>query len=197
MKPSIRCATPDDAAQIQAIYEPLVAGTAHSFETDPPDASEMRRRIEETLIRYPWLVSDDDGKILGYAYASPHRSRAAYRWSVDLAVYVHAEARRRGIGKALYRSLAAIVAHQGYHNAFAGIALPNPASIRLHQSLGFRSIAVYPNVGFKQNAWHSVSWWHLPLREAEESPQEPQALAAVQLSKEWPELLAAGSSTLA
>jgi phosphinothricin acetyltransferase len=133
MSVSIRCAAGDDAGSVRGIYEPVVLDTAISFETLVPTVSEMRGRIERTLDRLPWLVCEQEGKVLGYGYAGPHRAREAYQWSVEFSAFVHPTARRRGVGTGLYRSLAAIVRRQGYRNAYAGITLPNDGSLRLHE----------------------------------------------------------------
>ncbi len=180
-----------DAEQIRSIYEPIVVDTAISFELRVPTIPEMRRRIEETLEHIPWLVYEQEGNVLGYAYAGSHRARAAYGWSVEFAAYVHVDARGRGVGKELYRSLAAVVRRQGYRNAYAGITLPNDGSVGLHRSLGFRSIGVFPDVGFKHGRWHSVGWWHLPLNESKQAPGPPVPLPVLRESPEWPGLLSA------
>jgi phosphinothricin acetyltransferase len=192
----IRLATEQDAEQIQEIYSPVVSHTATSFEEEPPTVEEMRLRIDETLIHFPWLVCEQQEKILGYAYASKHRTRAAYQWSVDVSVYIRAEARRKGIGRALYRSLFRILALQGFYNAYAGIALPNPGSVGLHESLGFEPIGVYKAVGYKLDAWRDVGWWHLLLQPKVESPQQPVNLQAIFESEEWETALAVGLSLL-
>ena len=127
MTAMIRLATLDDASGVQAIYAPIVRETAISFELEPPTVAEMEQRIVKTLEHLPWLVCERRGNILGYVYASQHRTRAAYQWSVDVSVYVHPNARRLGVGQALYRSLFALLALQGFYNAYAGITLPNPA----------------------------------------------------------------------
>jgi phosphinothricin acetyltransferase len=173
MAPVIRLATEQDAAQIQAIYASIVRETAISFEFDPPTVEEMRQRIRKTLERLPWLVYEDRGAILGYVYASPHRERAAYQWSVDVSVYVRADARRSGVGRALYTSLFRLLALQGYYNAYAGISLPNPASVSLHESLGFRPVGVFQAVGYKFGKWHDVGWWQLALQDRPASPKPP------------------------
>ena len=188
----IRLAAEGDAEQIAAIYAPNVTGTVISFETEPPTADEMRRRIETTLERYPWLVCERQGRVLGYAYAGAHGSRAAYRWSVDVSVYVHGEARRTGVGQALYASLFAALDLQGFYNAYAGATLPNPASVGLHESVGFRLVGVYCEVGYKLGAWHDVGWWHLPLRERVADPDPPADLPSVLGSEEWDAALAKG-----
>jgi phosphinothricin acetyltransferase len=122
-------------------------------------------------------VCEVDGDVTGYAYASPHRARAAYRWSVDTSVYVGERWRRSGVGRDLYASLFSVLAAQGFVNAYAGIALPNPASVRLHEAVGFTSIGVYEGVGYKLGRWHDVGWWQRALKPAPETPDEPIPLA--------------------
>ena len=190
----IRLATADDGEAVAAIYRPVVAETAISFETTLPDRDEMARRIDETMRSYPWLVCDVDGRTAGYAYASRHRVRGAYQWSVDTSVYIAEDHRRRHIGRGLYTSLFAILAAQGYFNAFAGIALPNPASVALHESMGFEPIGVYRRVGFKLDRWHDVGWWQLSLRQHEASPSAPLDIAKVSTRPGWAELLTRGES---
>jgi L-amino acid N-acyltransferase YncA len=192
----IRLATERDAEQIAAIYAPNVTDTVISFEFEPPSADEMRRRIEATLQRYPWLVCERRGRVLVYANGGAHGSRAAYRWSVDVSVYVHEEARRTGVGRALYASLFAALDLQGFYNAYAGATLPNPASVGLHESVGFRPVGVYRGVGYKLGAWHDVVWWHLPLRERVADPDPPTVLPSVVGSEEWDAALASGLSFL-
>lgn len=155
----IRSAGVQDASAIQAIYAPIVERTVISFEDRPPAAAEMARRIVRTLEAYPYLVAEREGRLLGYAYAGPHRVRPAYRHSVDVTAYVAEAARRQGVGKALYDALLAALAGAGYHAAFAGIALPNPGSEALHKAVGFELVGVYREVGFKFDRWHDVAWW--------------------------------------
>ena len=173
MAAAIRLACADDAAQVQAIYAPVVRDTAISFEVDPPDVSEMGRRIRGTLTRLPWLVCERDGEVLGFAYAARHRERAAYRWSVDVSVYIDRQARRAGVGRGLYVSLLAMLARQQFAAAHAGITLPNPASVGLHQALGFVPVGVYRAVGFKLGAWWDVGWWQRRLGEPAVPPAPP------------------------
>ncbi|WP_435153487.1 arsinothricin resistance N-acetyltransferase ArsN1 family B [Haladaptatus sp. DFWS20] len=180
----IRLAETDDAAQIAAIYAPVVRETIISFETDPPDDAEMTNRIRKTLPTYPWLVCEHDDSILGYAYAGAHRTRDAYQWSVDVSVYVHAEHRRSGIGRGLYESLFALLEKQGYYNAYAGIALPNAASVGLHESLGFEQVGVYEDVGYKNGAWHDVGWWQRQLHPSEDEPNPPSPLTDLDIDNE-------------
>lgn len=193
---SIRLATERDAEAVADIYAPNVTDAVISFEAEPPEADEMRRRIEVTLERYPWLVCERRGRVLGYAYAGAHGSRAAYRWSVDVSVYVHGEAHRTGVGRALYASLFAALRLQGFYNAYAGATLPNPASVGLHEAMGFRPVGVYRGTGYKMGAWHDVGWWHLPLRERVAEPDPPADLPSVLGSEEWEAALASGLQLL-
>ena len=170
---TIRLAGAGDADAVRAVYAPVVRETAISFETDPPTAGEMRERIRTTLETRPWLVAERGDGIAGYAYAGPHRKRAAYRWCVDVSVYVHENHRGRGVGRGLYESLLAVLRRQGFHNAYAGITLPNPASVGLHESLGFEQVGVYEDVGFKRGEWHDVGWWSKALRECGDDPEPP------------------------
>jgi len=190
--PSIRLAADTDAAAIAAVYRPIVESTIISFETEPPDESETRRRIRDTLPAHPWLVYDVNGIVAGYAYASKHRVRAAYQWSVDASVYIHEDYRRLGIGRGLYASLFSILAAQGFYNAYAGITLPNPGSVALHEAVGFQPIGVYRHVGYKLGAWHDVGWWGLALRQDAASPDPPLSIATLQERAEWPALLSTG-----
>lgn len=163
-----------DAAACAAIYAPYVRNTAISFEDHPPDVTEMRRRIEKLSARYPWLVAEDDGRVVGYAYASPHRARAAYRWAADVGIYVDSGHRGRGVGGALYRTLFEALSDQGLRMACAGITLPNPASVALHEKQGFQPVGVYRRIGWKAGAWHDVAWYQRPLAPAgDAAPPEP------------------------
>ena len=150
----IRVAGEGDATAIAAIYAPYVQKTAISFEIEPPAAETMAQRIATTLETHPWLVADCGGEVIGYAYAGKHRERAAYRWTVDTTVYVDAAAHRRGIGHALYRVLLDMLRQQGFRSAFAEIVLPNPGSVRLHESAGFKPIGIHKDIGFKLGRWH-------------------------------------------
>ena len=189
---AIRLARPTDAGAVAAIYAPFCTDTVVSFEYDAPTAAEMAERIRKVTARFPWLVLEAAGEVAGYAYASPHRERTAYRWAVDVTVYVAAGRRRSGAGRALYTALFRILALQGYYKAFAGIALPNPASIGLHTALGFQPVGVYRGVGYKLGAWHDVAWYQLALQPESPNPEPPRDLPAVLASPEWDEALAAG-----
>jgi phosphinothricin acetyltransferase len=161
---SVRSATLDDAEPLLAIYRPFVLNTAISFELEPPSVAEFRGRIERSLGEWAWLVAERDRRPIGYAYATPHRSRGAYKWSVEPSVYVDEGSHRQGIGKMLYEALLPLLAQKGWCNAYAGITLPNDASVALHRRLGFQAVGVFRSVGRKFGAWHDVSWWHLRLR---------------------------------
>jgi phosphinothricin acetyltransferase len=189
-------ATARDAEAVRAIYAPVVIGSATSFELEPPAVDEMRNRITKTLDRFPWVVCDREGGVLGYAYAGPHRERAAYQWSVEVSVYVGENARRLGIGRALYTSLFALLRLQGFHNAYAGVTLPNAASVALHEAVGFRPIGVYRRIGYKMGAWHDVGWWALAIGDHAASPHPPLAIADARQRPEWNAALRAGESLL-
>lgn len=160
----IRPVTREDAAELLAIYRPIVLETAISFEVEPPSLAEFETRIEKALAKYHWLVAEVDGRIAGYAYGTEHRTREAYRYAVETSAYVHPDFYRQGIGRSLYHQLLPALAHKGYCNAYAAIALPNKASIALHKSVGFQFIGIFPTIGWKFDQWHDVSWWHCPLR---------------------------------
>jgi L-amino acid N-acyltransferase YncA len=194
---TVRLATEYDAGQIQAIYEPYVLETPITFELDPPSEPDMRRRIIETMVHYPWLVCEaSDGAIKGYAYASRHRQRAAYQWCVDVAVYVDARHHRQGVGRALYTSLFAILPTLGINNAYSGITLPNENSVGLHEAMGFQPIGVYKNVGHKDGVWLDVGWWGRQLRDYDREPAPPIPFATVALKPEIQSLLLAGNNFL-
>jgi L-amino acid N-acyltransferase YncA len=172
----IRAADPErDAAACAAIYAPYVEETAISFELEPPSAAEFAERIAATVESYPWIVLEGDENVEGYAYASRHNSRAAYRWTVDVAVYVDRSRHRRGGGRRLYEALFELLREQGYRVACAGVTLPNAASVGLHEALGFEPVGVYPRVGWKAGVWHDVGWWTLRLLpDADDPPSEPR-----------------------
>ena len=191
----IRLATPQDAGAIDAIYDPVVAETAISFEEEPPGAAVMAQRISEGSAFAPWLVdAEAQGRVQGYAYASKHRDRAAYRWSVDVAVYVAPDQRGRGVGRALYTSLFALLRLQGFCAAHAGIALPNPASVALHERMGFKPVGIYRAVGYKLGVWRDVGWWQLDLLERAAHPSPPQDVAQTMTDPAWSSALSLGDA---
>jgi L-amino acid N-acyltransferase YncA len=188
----LRLATPDDVPGIAEIYAPVVEHTAISFEAVPPTEHELARRLQDTMPQYPWIVAihvadpgathnehahvahvahvadpgathNEHAHILGYAYGHRFAERAAYGWSVETSIYVRETARGQRIGTTLYETLLTLLASQGYQQAFAGIALPNPASVALHEAMGFEHVGTYRDVGYKFERWHDVGWWQRPL----------------------------------
>lgn len=184
----IRLATPGDAAAISGIYRPIVERTPISFETVPPTDDEMARRLTEALTLYPWLVLEDATNVLAYAYGSRHRPRAAYQWSVETSVYVDEDHRGRGLGRRLYTTLFELLTAQGFANAYAGIALPNRASVALHEGVGFRPIGVFPRAGFKFGEWWDVGWWHRPLSAGTVPPPVIVPVKELLTRPEWADL---------
>jgi phosphinothricin acetyltransferase len=174
MPPLIRPADPErDADAVAAIYAPAVTSSFATFEEVPPPAAEIAERMRRLLPRTPWLVAELDGAVVGYAYAAPHRERPGYRWSVDISVYVAGGQQGRGIGRALYDELIPILRRQGFVNAYAGVALPNPASVALHEGIGMRRIGVYERVGWKFDRWVDVAWFGMRLADTDGQPAEP------------------------
>ena len=196
MSATIRLASDEDATQLRDIYAPYCLQTPISFEEAPPDHAEMRRRVRKVGARFPWLVCDRGGDVLGYVYGGTHRERAAYRWSVEVTAYVRQDSQRKGIGRALYTSLFRLLALQGFYNAFAGITLPNPGSVGLHEALGFRPIGVYAAIGFKLGGWHDVSWYQLDLQPRPARPPEPRDIHVARSATGWDAALAAGLALL-
>lgn len=172
---TIRDATTDDAAACRAIYAPYVAGTAITFETEPPSVGEMAGRIAKSLARHAWLVMEADGEVVGYAYGGDYRSRAAYGWSCEASVYLQPGRRRTGAGRALYGALIRRLAARGYRRIMAGITMPNDASVGLHRAFGFADAGLARKVGWKLGAWHDVATLQLDLTPDEDpsAPPEP------------------------
>lgn len=180
MEPTIRLATTADAAAVAAIYDPIVERTNVSFDSTPPSAGELRRRIRETLPELPWLVCECETRIVGYAYASQYSDRDAYRWTVTVSVYVEDRWRRRGVARGLYESLFALLRLQGLYSAIAVIALPNEPSVSFHESLGFERVGRYRRIGYKRGAWRDVEHWQRHLQLVEGRPSSPIRLAELQ-----------------
>jgi L-amino acid N-acyltransferase YncA len=166
----IRDAEPRDADRCAEIYAPYVTHTAVSFETEPPSRDEMAHRIAQAQRRHAWLVLEEGGTVIGYAYGGPFMARAAYAWSTSVSVYVAEAQRRSGAGRALYRALFERLAGRGFRMALAGITLPNDASVGLHGALGFRPVGTYRRVGWKQGAWRDVAWMQRPLADVDGPP---------------------------
>lgn len=166
----IRIATPADGPALAEIYRPAVTESATSFELEPPDSATMAARIENVLKRTPWLVCERDGTVLGYAYASMHRERPAYQWSVEVSAYVHRDAKRVGIASSLYSALFEMLSTPGFCNAYAGVTLPNDASVGFHIAMGFTPVGVYHGVGYKNGEWHDVGWFERSVRPRTDNP---------------------------
>jgi phosphinothricin acetyltransferase len=196
MTATIRLARAADGPALAAIYRPAVSEAAISFEMEPPGAGEMAARVERNLRHAPWIVCESQGSVIGYAYAGRHRDRAAYQWSVDVSAYVAPMARRSGVARALYRSLFAILVLQGFRNAYAGITLPNAASIGLHEAMGFTTVGVYPRVGYKQGSWHDVVWLERTLAPHCPDPPSPKPLPEVLDMQEFRDALDSGVKLL-
>ena len=154
-----------DAAAIVRIYAPYVEETPISFEETVPTVDEMAARIRKCCGRWQWLVAETDDEVVGYAYGSQHRERVAYRWSVEVSAYVDRNHHRKGIGRALYEPLLIDLADKGFCNAFAGITVPNEASVKLHTAMGFSPIGTFRSIGWKFGQWHDVAWLQRTLRE--------------------------------
>ena len=196
MESELRLATPRDAASIRAIYAPVVRDTPISFEVVPPSEEEMTARMRKTLTRYPWLVCYARGRLLGYAYAGGHSERAAYQWSVNVSVYVHARAKRMGVGRALYDTLFAILRIQGFVRAYAGITLPNVESVGFHESFGFTKVGTFSRVGYKLGVWHDVGYWQMAIQSSLGRPAPPQPLPTLLDERGLQEALTAGSEKI-
>lgn len=159
----LRSAAPADAQQCLDIYRPIVESTTISFEEAVPDVQTFAHRIVSVLGQYPWLLAEHDGTICGFAYGHRHRERPAYRYSVEVSVYVAESERGHGVGRLLYEGLFDDLRARGLHRAFAGIALPNDASIALHERCGFEHIGIFKEIGRKFDRWLDVSWWQRPI----------------------------------
>ena len=163
--PLIRSATEADAKPLLEIYRPYIERAVVSFETETPSPEQFAARIAKALDGWAWLVAEEGGTCIGYAYATAHRERAAYRWSVETSAYVHASHHRKGMGKALYTKLFESLRSKGFCNALAIITLPNEASVALHESVGFQSIGVFRRAGWKFGAWQDVAWMQRKIRD--------------------------------
>jgi phosphinothricin acetyltransferase len=177
MTAKIRLASDSEAAGIASIYRPYVEETRISFEEIAPDAAEIARRMASPM--HPWLVLEDDGLILGYASTSPMRDRAAYRWSVETGIYLAPEVQRRGLGRELLAAHLHLLERQGFVTIVAGIALPNAASVALHEKLGFKLSGVERGVGYKFGEWVDVGRWQRDLSPRAAMPAEPKTSSSV------------------
>jgi L-amino acid N-acyltransferase YncA len=175
MEQRVRSGTVDDAAACAAVYAPYVLETAITFETEVPTVTEMAGRIASALQTYDWLVLETEAGVIGYAYAGEFKSRAAYRWSVETSVYLAADRRGGGGGRLLYTELLQRLTARGYRRAFAGITMPNDASVAFHRSFGFADAGMFRRVGWKLNAWRDVAWLQVDLQPPELAIDPPAA----------------------
>jgi len=179
----IRLATEADAAPIAAIYAPYVRSTPITFEVVAPSPAEIADRIVNTLPRFPWLVDEHEGAVVGYAYAGPFAQRVCYRWSATTTIYIREDQRRRGVGRRLYGALLGVLAEQGFRSAYAGVTLPNAGSVGLHEAMGFEPVGVYRDAGHKLGRWHDVARLQRALQpnapRVEEHPPEPADVTSV------------------
>ena len=189
----IRTAREADAEAMLAIYAPYVRDTAISFETEPPSVEEFRGRMRSTLEAGLWLVCEADDGSIGYAYAARFHARRAYQWTVEVTVYVRRDHHRQGVGLGLYTSLLGCLELQGFRTAVGVIALPNPASVGLHERMGFARAGVLRAAGYKHGRWHDVGWWQRDLGEPGSSPQPPRTLADMRESAGYRRAVSAGA----
>ena len=168
----IRPATLEDATAILEIYTPYIKNTAITFETEVPTIEEFTERIREIKSKYPYFVCEIDGKVVGYTYVSKHRERSAYKYSVEVSIYVDLNYHRKGIGKALYTHLFEALKKHNYYTVYSGITLPGEKSIGLHKTFGFHEIGTYHNVGYKNGRWHDVIWLEKPLKKYDKPTTE-------------------------
>jgi L-amino acid N-acyltransferase YncA len=179
----IRLALLEDCKSILDIYEHYVLNTAVTFEYDVPEVEEMERRMKTIQSKYPFIVAEHENKIVGYAYATDFRYRAAYQWSPESTIYLHKDSLGKGIGIKLYRKLLQILMQQGYYNVFGGVALPNDASVALHLKCGFKDVGIYENIGYKAGKWHSTKWFQLVLKDHEINPALPKSISEIKIEE--------------
>ena len=192
----IRMATRDDAEACLRIYEPIIRETSISFETEVPSVEDMRGRISDYLGYAPWICYEEDGVVVGYAYGSRFRPRAAYRWSVEGSVYLALDSRGKGVGMALAGLLSELLRLQGFQVLIGGIALPNPASEGLVEKLGMERMGVLPRVGFKFSEWHDLALWQMELNEPSVNPSEPLSVVECAGTPGWDAAFAGANELL-
>ncbi|GGF13633.1 GNAT family N-acetyltransferase [Hymenobacter cavernae] len=176
---TLRLATPEDAAAMLTIYAPYITGSTITFEYEVPAIEAFAERVRKLQGILPWLVAENGGQVLGYAYASRYRERPAYQWSVETSVYVRPEYHGTGVARRLYTQLFDLLTQQGYVNAYAGVTQPNPRSVAFHQSFGFELIGTYRHVGYKFGKWHDVQWLAKQLQAPPAAPVAPRLLTAL------------------
>ena len=193
---SIRLITAGDAEATLNIYRPYVENTIISFEYEVPSLEEWQSRIATNTAKYPWLVCEHEGNIVGYAYGSTHRYRTAYSWSPEATVYMDGRYHRLGVARILYKTLFDLLRLQGYVNVYAGVGLPNPESVGFHQALGFYDIGIFKKVGYKLGAWHDTRWFQLHLAEHPDNPPMPKGVAEVEDAADFLNILEAANEKI-
>lgn len=185
----IRLASEDQCASILEIYEKFITDTVITFECKVPSVEEFSERMANIQKKYPWLVCEFQGNVVGYAYASQFNERSAYDWSVDFSVYIKPEFQGKNLGKALYFALLELLKLQGYFNAYAGVTLPNIKSEGLHKSVGFKEAGVFHNAGFKFGDWYNVKWFELKIQEYSLKPAKPKTIGEINNTSEFNEVI--------
>ena len=175
----LRFATPQDAPGLLEIYAPYVTGTIVSFEYDVPTLEEFARRIQDTTARFPYLVWEEDGALLGYAYAHRQAERAAYQWNAELSVYLDRDCTGRGVGRRLYSALMDILRLQGIRTVYGCVTLPNEKSEGLHRTMGFQKLGTYHSAGYKCGAWHDVAWFERPIAPYDQDPAPIRSIGEI------------------
>jgi len=185
----IRLASEAQCASILEIYEKFITDTVITFECKVPSVEEFSERMANIQKKYPWLVCEFQGNVVGYAYASQFNERSAYDWSVDFSVYIKPESQGKNLGKALYFALLELLKLQGYYNAYAGVTLPNIKSEGLHKSVGFKEAGVFHNAGFKFGDWYHVKWFELKIQEYSLKPAKPKTIGEINNTFEFNEVI--------
>lgn len=185
----IRLADRCDLPAMLEIYSYYVRNTVFSLEYEPPSAAKFSRRFETFTAQFPWLVCEQGGEVLGYAYAHKFHERAAYDWSAECTVYVKNTLQRRGVGRTLYTCLLGILRLQRYRTAVGLISVPNENSEALHRSLGFERQGLIKNAGYKSEAWRSVAWYVLPLLDYPDNPPPPLSIDEIKETEEFTKIL--------
>lgn len=192
----IRSAEQRDTEKMLEIYAPYILNSTVSFETEVPTREELQRRISNNQAKLPWLVCDIDSKLAGYAYATDHRIRQAYNVTKELSVYVHSKYRQFGVATALYTSLMEILKALGVSNVLAGITLPNSVSVSFHESMGFKHVGIYHNVGYKFGRYQDTGWWELMLGTNNNNPLELVKINDIINTRTWTDAMEKGISKI-
>jgi phosphinothricin acetyltransferase len=192
---TIRIIQPNDTKKVLDIYTPYVKNTAITFEYDVPSEEEYANRIKQITAFYPFLVSEIDGQVVGFTYANSFRPKAAYQWSTETTIYLNSSFQGRGLGTQLYLALFSVLKLQGFINAYAGVAIPNDASIRLHKKTGFKEIGKFNEIGYKLGAWHTTQWFELALNHHFIEPAPVLSIHEPEIVKQIPNLLSLNKFT--